>query len=107
MGSIKLRTIILHRGLADRSAAVKKECMKLLKDDWLVRYCNGDPIELLKYLDVETYESVGESVMEALLKSGVAKVQDSHSIRQYILCSSDTIEGSCGLWIIFLNFQNP
>ncbi|XP_057492264.1 uncharacterized protein LOC130777854 isoform X2 [Actinidia eriantha] len=83
------------RGLADRSAAVKKECLKLLKDDWLVRYCNGDPIELLKYLDVETYESVGESVMEALLKSGVAKVQDSHSIRQYILCSSDTIEGNC------------
>ncbi|PSS26776.1 Condensin complex subunit 3 like [Actinidia chinensis var. chinensis] len=93
--SIKLRTIILHRGFADRSAAVKKECMKLLKDDWLVRYCNGDPIELLKYLDVETYESVAESVMEALLKSGVVKVQDSHSIRQYIPCSNDTIEGNC------------
>ncbi|KAL6990247.1 hypothetical protein U1Q18_051104 [Sarracenia purpurea var. burkii] len=58
---IKFRTIILHRGLADRSAVVTKECLKLLKDDWLVKCCNGDPIELLKYLDVETYESVGES----------------------------------------------
>ncbi|KAL6967092.1 hypothetical protein U1Q18_032897, partial [Sarracenia purpurea var. burkii] len=53
---INFRTIILHRGLADRSVAVTKECLKLLKDDWLVKCCNGDPIELLKYLDVEPYE---------------------------------------------------
>ncbi|KAA8547692.1 hypothetical protein F0562_004121 [Nyssa sinensis] len=45
--SIKLRTIILQRGLADRSAAVTKECLKLMKDEWLVKYCNGYPIELL------------------------------------------------------------
>ncbi|KAL6959607.1 hypothetical protein U1Q18_039761 [Sarracenia purpurea var. burkii] len=93
--SIKLRTIILHRGLADRSVAVTKECLKLLKDDWLVKCCNGDPIELLKYLDVETYESVGESVMGALLKEGLAKVKDGQSIQQFISFNSDTIEGHC------------
>ncbi|CAL5371577.1 unnamed protein product [Camellia sinensis] len=87
--SIKHRTVILRRGLADRSAAVRKECLKLLKDEWLVKCCNGDPIDLLKYLDVETYESVGESVMGALLKDGLVKVQQGQSI------ISNTTEGNC------------
>ncbi|XP_028057573.1 condensin complex subunit 3 [Camellia sinensis] len=87
--SIKHRTVILRRGLADRSAAVRKECLKLLKDEWLVKCCNGDPIDLLKYLDVETYESVGESVMVALLKDGLVKVQQGQSI------FSNTTEGNC------------
>ncbi|RVW68081.1 Condensin complex subunit 3 [Vitis vinifera] len=92
-GSIKVRTIILQRGLTDRSAAVTKECLKLLKDEWLVKCCNGDPIELLKYLDVETYELVGESVMEALLKAGAVQLQDDQSIRQFIVSTSNEIEG--------------
>ncbi|KAI9396155.1 hypothetical protein POPTR_004G085500v4 [Populus trichocarpa] len=83
--SIKLRTVILQRGLADRSAAVAKECLKLMRDEWLSKCCNDDPIELLKYLDVETYELVGESVMEALLKDGLIKLHGDRSIRQYIL----------------------
>ncbi|KAI8017905.1 Condensin complex subunit 3 [Camellia lanceoleosa] len=87
--SIKHRTVILRRGLADRSAAVRKECLKLLKDEWLVKCCNGDPIDLLKYLDVETYESVGESVMGALLKDGLVKVQQGQSI------INNTTEGNC------------
>ncbi|KAL6320258.1 hypothetical protein AAG906_005334 [Vitis piasezkii] len=94
--SIKVRTIILQRGLADRSAAVTKECLKLLKDEWLVKCCNGDPIELLKYLDVETYELVGESVMEALLKAGAVQLQDDQSIRQFIVATSNEIEGESG-----------
>ncbi|KAM7523857.1 hypothetical protein LguiA_013759 [Lonicera macranthoides] len=93
--SIKLRTTILQRGLADRSAAVTKECLKLMKDEWLVKSCNGDPIQLLKYLDVETYESVGESVMGALLKAGLVKVQDGQSIKQFLLSTTDTTEGNC------------
>ncbi|XAR73559.1 hypothetical protein NMG60_11007561 [Bertholletia excelsa] len=93
--SIKLRTIILQRGLADRSAAVTKECLKLLKDDWLLKCCNQDHIELLKYLDVETYESVAELVMEALLKDGIMKIQDNQSIRQFIVFSSNTSGGHC------------
>ncbi|KAJ6364556.1 hypothetical protein OIU76_029506, partial [Salix suchowensis] len=83
--SIKLRTVILQRGLADRSAAVAKECLKLMRDEWLSKCCNDDPIELLKYLDVETYEVVGESVMEALLRDGLIKLHGDQSIRQYIL----------------------
>ncbi|PHT31333.1 hypothetical protein CQW23_27670 [Capsicum baccatum] len=63
--SIKLRTLILERGLADRSSSVVKECFRMLKNEWLTKCCNGDPLELLKYLDVETYESVGESAMES------------------------------------------
>nr|KYP75960.1 Condensin complex subunit 3 [Cajanus cajan] len=91
--SIKLRTVILRRGLADRSVAVSKECFKLLKDEWLIKCCNGDPLELLKYLDVETYESVSESVMEALLKAGLVKLQNGASIQQYILSNGDRTEG--------------
>ncbi|GER47101.1 condensin complex subunit, partial [Striga asiatica] len=60
--SIKLRTTILLRGLTDRSTAVKKECLRIMKDEWLEKCCNGDPIKLLKFLDVETYESVGSKL---------------------------------------------
>ncbi|KAJ8763073.1 hypothetical protein K2173_023278 [Erythroxylum novogranatense] len=89
--SIKLRTVILQRGLTDRSATVSRECLKLMKDEWLSKCCNGDPVELLKYLDVETYESVGESVMIALLKDGSVQLGDDQSIRRYVplTCSED------------------
>ena len=64
-----------------------------MKDEWLVKCCNGDPIELLKYLDVETYELVGESVMEVLLKAGAVQLQDDQSIQQFIVATSNEIEG--------------
>ncbi|KAI9118393.1 hypothetical protein K1719_010725 [Acacia pycnantha] len=92
--SIKLRTLILRRGLADRSSAVSKECFKLMKDEWLTKCCNGDPFELLKYLDVETYESVSESVIEALLKAGFLKLENGSSIQRYISPNNDNAEGS-------------
>lgn len=91
--SIKLRTVILQRGLADRSVAVSKECFKLLKDEWLIKCCNSDPLELLQFLDVETYESVGETVMYALLKADLVKLQNDASIQQYISSNGDTEEG--------------
>ncbi|KAM0895551.1 hypothetical protein ACQ4PT_023797 [Festuca glaucescens] len=81
--SIKQRTTLLHRGLSDRSVPVNDECLKMLKDEWLVKHCAGDVIALLRLLDVETYESVGESVMGVLLKDGAVRVQDGHTIRQY------------------------
>ncbi|KAJ0100137.1 hypothetical protein Patl1_21200 [Pistacia atlantica] len=91
--SIKLRALILQRGLADRSEAVSKECLKLLKDHWLAKSCNGNPVELLKYLDVETYELVGESVMQVLLRADLVKVSDGESIREYISSAGDETEG--------------
>ncbi|XP_050270046.1 uncharacterized protein LOC126714094 isoform X1 [Quercus robur] len=91
--SIKLRTTILQRGLADRSLAVSKECLKLMKDEWLIKCCNADPVELLKYLDVETYELVGESVMGALLTAGLVNLRDGESIQQYISSTVDRTEG--------------
>nr|GMC62438.1 condensin complex subunit 3 [Ipomoea batatas] len=93
--SIKLRTTILQRGLVDRSSSVMKECIKLMKDEWLTKCCNEDPIKLLKFLDVETYESVGESVMSTLLKAGLVKLQDGQSIRQFFTPTSDSAEGQC------------
>ncbi|CAB4302517.1 unnamed protein product [Prunus armeniaca] len=92
--SIKHRTLILQRGLADRSVAVSNECLKLLKDEWLIKCCRGDPLELLKFLDVETYEFVGESVADALLKAGLIKVRDGENIRQYISSSGEMTEDS-------------
>ncbi|CAH8353526.1 unnamed protein product [Eruca vesicaria subsp. sativa] len=82
--SIKLRTTILQRGLADRAVNVSKECLKLMKDQWLSNCCQGDPIEFLKYLDVETYESVAESALEVLLSEGLIMSTDDQSIQQYI-----------------------
>ncbi|KAK6127474.1 hypothetical protein DH2020_038791 [Rehmannia glutinosa] len=82
--SIKLRTTILQRGLTDRSAAVAKECLRMMKDEWLDKCCSGDPIELLKFLDVETYELVGESVMATLLKAGLVKLQDGQILRNFL-----------------------
>lgn len=99
--SIKLRTIILQRGLADRSPAVSKECIKLMKDEWLIKCCNGDPVELLKYLDVETYELVGNAVMGALLKAGLVNLNDGESIQQYVSSKVDGMEG-CLSFVVFL-----
>jgi condensin complex subunit 3 len=61
----------------------------MLKDEWLVKYCGGDVISLLRFLDVETYESVGESVMAVLLKDGALRVHDGHSIRQYFTANGE------------------
>ncbi|OIT00996.1 PREDICTED: condensin complex subunit 3 [Nicotiana attenuata] len=98
--SIKLRTLILERGLADRSSSVVKECFRMMKDEWLTKCCNGDLVELLKYLDVETYESVGEFVMDSLLKAGLVKLQDGQSMRQFLTSNSDTEEGNCSIQLM-------
>ncbi|KAK4776536.1 hypothetical protein SAY86_005224 [Trapa natans] len=87
--SIKLRTLILQRGLDDRSDVVVKECLKLLKDQWFLSCCKGDLVELLKYLDVETYELVGESVIQALLKAGVVRLHEVDSMQKYIISQTD------------------
>lgn len=58
-----------------------------------MKSCNGDPIELLKFLDVETYESIGVSVMETLLKAGMVKLHGGQSIKQYISSDTNTTEG--------------
>ncbi|CAA7055710.1 unnamed protein product [Microthlaspi erraticum] len=95
--SIKLRTTILQRGLTDRAVNVSKECLKLMKDQWLSNCCQGDPIEFLKYLDVETYESVAESALEVLLSEGLIMPADDKSIQQYILLADGEArdESSC------------
>ncbi|KAK6927823.1 hypothetical protein RJ641_006414, partial [Dillenia turbinata] len=94
--SIKMRTVILKRELADCSTAVS--CVKPLKEEWLIRCCNGYPIELLKYLDVETYESVGASVMDALLVSNLVKVKDGQRIQQFFLSSNEKREEVALYW---------
>ncbi|KAL1566764.1 condensin complex subunit 3 [Salvia divinorum] len=103
--SIKLRATILQRGLAERSAAVAKECFRMMKDEWLEKCCNGDPIELLKFLDVETYESVGETVMSTLLKAGLVKLQDGQTLREFIAPGGDSAEGHCSCSIELMDAE--
>ncbi|CAL9136566.1 unnamed protein product [Musa textilis] len=91
--SIKHRTIILQRGLSDRSSSVRKECLKMLKDEWLAKSCSGDLIALMRFLDVETYESVGEAVMEALLKDGTIISKEYQSPRQFLASNCENTEG--------------
>ncbi|XVF71042.1 hypothetical protein PTKIN_Ptkin12aG0003000 [Pterospermum kingtungense] len=107
--SIKHRAIILQRGLADRSLAVSKECLKLMTDQWLAKCCNGDPVELLKYLDVETYETIGESVMESLLRAGLVKLHDGESIQQYILpgATNERSEGGLADYSTSIQLMEP
>lgn len=62
----------------------------MMKDEWLEKCCNGDPIELLKFLDVETYESVGETVMSTLLKAGLVKLQDGQTLQKFITSGGDS-----------------
>lgn len=61
-----------------------------MKDEWLAKCCNGDLIKLLKFLDVETYESAGEAVMGALLKARLIEVEEGQSIRQFLTSSSNS-----------------
>ncbi|XP_064939110.1 uncharacterized protein LOC135583761 isoform X3 [Musa acuminata AAA Group] len=91
--SIKHRTIILQRGLSDRSSSVRKECLKMLKDEWLAKCCSGDLIALMRFLDVETYESVGEAVMEALFKDGTIILKEYQSPRQFLASNCENTEG--------------
>nr|XP_009417689.1 PREDICTED: condensin complex subunit 3 isoform X1 [Musa acuminata subsp. malaccensis] len=91
--SIKHRNIILQRGLSDRSSSVRKECLKMLKDEWLAKCCSGDLIALMRFLDVETYESVGEAVMEALFKDGTIILKEYQSPRQFLASNCENTEG--------------
>lgn len=102
-----MRALILQRGLGDRSSAVVKGCFKMMKDEWLVNCCNGDPIKLLKFLDVETYEVVGESVMSALHKAGSVKLEPGQGLQQFLASSSDAPEGCffCYNWQIKFLFS--
>lgn len=70
-----------------------------MKEEWLAKCCNGDPVKFLKYLDVETYESVGESVMKALLEAGLIQVHDGESIQKYIPSTTGMSEG---FWFLIL-----
>jgi hypothetical protein len=45
-----------------------KSAVKMLKDEWHVNYCRGYVIALLRFLDIETYESA----MGVLLKEGAS-----------------------------------
>ncbi|CAN6478174.1 unnamed protein product [Victoria cruziana] len=103
--SIKQRTVILQRGFVDRSPVVKKECMKLMKDAWLMKCCNGDPISLLKFLDVETYELVGEDVMDELLRSGMVHVQEDQSIKNLLVPALEENGGEKGSSVLVLEAE--
>jgi hypothetical protein len=82
--SIMQRAKVLERGLADRVPAVQAECLSMLKT-WLTRDCEGDVIALLRYLDVETNEKVGESVLNELQKQGLIKANEGEGLRQFLL----------------------
>ena len=65
----------------------------MMKDSWLANCYEGDPIALLKYLDVETNESVGEVVMEELLKDGMVKIKDCQSLRNFFIKENEANNG--------------
>lgn len=84
------RCKVLERGLADRVSVVQDECLNVLKTAWLNRDCEGNIITLLRYLDVETHEKVGESVLIELLKEGMTMPNKGEGLRQFILPLNDT-----------------
>ncbi|XP_024527782.1 condensin complex subunit 3 isoform X2 [Selaginella moellendorffii] len=82
--SIRQRALVLQRGLLDRESTVQVECRSMLKDGWLTRDCQKDPLILLKLLDVETNEKAGELVMQQLLTEDCMGVDNSQSLRDYL-----------------------
>jgi condensin complex subunit 3 len=82
--SIKHRTTLLRRGLKDRFPLVVKECIRMLKEEWFTKCCGGDRVAMLIFFDVESYELIGEAVIEAFLNDGVVHIQEGRSIRDYI-----------------------
>ncbi|CAM6036363.1 unnamed protein product [Sphagnum compactum] len=95
MLSIMQRAKVLGRGLADRVPAVQTECVHLL-ETWLTKDCEGDGVVLLRYLDVQTHEKVGEAVLLKALKEGMIKMKEGDSLRQFFQ-SPDVHTGQCNL----------
>ncbi|GBG84929.1 hypothetical protein CBR_g39392 [Chara braunii] len=89
--SIAQRVTVLKRGLQDRVQGVRDECVKMMRDFWLVKDCNADVCELLRLLDVETYEEVGELVLEELLKQGLVKAKQGMGIQQYFASADEDV----------------
>lgn len=52
--SIKQRSMLIHKGLKDRDAAVRNMALKVLTN-WFTRDCANDTTALLQHLDVEEY----------------------------------------------------
>ncbi|KAL2651267.1 hypothetical protein R1flu_019395 [Riccia fluitans] len=91
--SIMQRALILRRGLAERVPGVRAVCVEMLKSVWLEKDCNGDIVTLLRYLDVETHEKVGESVMLELLRQGLdIKTSCIGGLRQFLPSENGTGE---------------
>jgi hypothetical protein len=95
LDSIMQRAKVLGRGLADRVPAVQTECVHLL-ETWLTKDCEGDGVALLRYLDVQTHEKVGEAVLLKALKEGMIKMKEGDSLRQFFQ-SPDVHTGQCNL----------
>ena len=72
------RVQILDAGLNDRESTVRTECLKLLRN-WLQQR-NGDPVELLKCLNVSKYESVAVDTVRAILTNRNIDQKPLHSI---------------------------
>lgn len=64
--SIQQRASILQQLLQDRDASVADAGRSMLSH-WLEEHCGGDPLQLLQYLDVETYTGVCKSDSSSIL----------------------------------------
>jgi hypothetical protein len=76
MLSIAQRVLLLGNGLKDRSPIVRKACQDLLCKKWLASpRCEGDPVRLLKLLDVELHPTEAETALRVIFDHlGVKKL---------------------------------
>jgi condensin complex subunit 3 len=71
MLKINDRVALLQCGLHDRDAGVRRACETLLREHWLGACCGGDPMKLLRALDVEgTAPRTTEAVVRCMLGHG-------------------------------------
>ena len=71
MLKINDRVALLQCGLHDRDAGVRRACETLLREHWLGACCGGDPMKLLRALDVEgTATRTTEAVVRCMLGHG-------------------------------------
>ena len=69
---IAQRVNLIEQGLQDRCETVRKACAEMVCKFWMLK-CDGNPINLLRLLDVEIHTAVAERAIKTVLQGGALK----------------------------------
>lgn len=61
---IKQRIELCENGLQDRNEVVRAACTRMIREKWLGKNCEGDPVKFLTNLDVHTWPEQAERALK-------------------------------------------